>query len=222
MYFINRKDAGQKLASILTSHWDKSDSIILALPRGGVPVAYEIAKALRLPMDLMLVRKLGVPRDEEIAMGAIAYDSPPVYNAEIIKALSIPHSLLADTVSKERKEIHRRNKLYRHNAPPPDLTGRNVILIDDGCATGANMHAAILAAKSLGAKQVIAAVPVTSYSAYTNLHRDADKIISLEVPEPFTGVSAYYADFTQVTDKEVVELLNALSRENIYAQPERA
>jgi putative phosphoribosyl transferase len=207
MTFQNRTEAGKQLAKALISYKGNPNTLVLALPRGGVPVAFEIAQELHLPLDLMLVRKLGVPGHEELAMGAIANGNVQVLNEEIIRSLGISSQTLNHVVENEHRELMRRNQAYRHGKPPPIMEAKTVILVDDGMATGANMRAAVQAADKLFAAHIVAAVPVASDSAYALLKNEVDEIVCLAMPEPFYGVGAYYRDFTQTTDKEVKELL---------------
>jgi len=207
MYFHDRIDAGRQLAQALHAYKNKPDAIVLALPRGGVPVAYEIAHALHLPLDLMLVRKLGVPGHEELAMGAIANGNIQVLNEDIVQGLNIPESIIADVSAAEHAELERRNKAYRHGEPPPKLEAHTVILVDDGCATGANMRAAVQAVAKQRAARIVVAVPVASESAYETLREIADEVVCLDIPEPFLGVGRFYYDFSQTSDAEVKMLL---------------
>lgn len=207
MIFQNRTEAGRKLAQELFAYKDKRNIIVLALPRGGVPVAFEIVSVLHLPLDLMIVRKLGVPWYEEFAMGAIATGDIQVLNEEVVGSLSIPDEMVAEVVAKERTELERRNKEYRQGKPPPNLEGKTVILVDDGCATGANMEAAVQAARKQNARRVIAAVPVASESAYELLRDIADDVVCLSIPQQFYGVGGSYYDFSQTSDSEVKSLL---------------
>lgn len=207
MYFHDRTDAGKQLAGALSHYMNKADTIVLALPRGGVPVAYEIAHALHLPLDLMLVRKLGVPGHEELAMGAIASGNVQVLNEDIVQDLNIPDSVIADVTAAEHAELERRNKTYRHGKPAPNLKACTVVLVDDGCATGANMKAAVQAVKKQLAARIVVAVPIASDSAYQTLREIADEVICLDIPEPFFGVGRFYYDFSQTSDTEVKMLL---------------
>jgi putative phosphoribosyl transferase len=207
MYFRDRRDAGKQLAAAMAAYKDKPDAIVLALPRGGVPVAYEIAQALHLPLDLMLVRKLGVPGHEELAMGAIAIGNIQVLNLDIIRGMAISEAVIEEIAAKEHQELQRRNIAYRHGNPPPALDARTVILVDDGCATGATMQAAVRAATKQHAGRIVAAVPVISGSAYELLENETDEVICLDIPEPFLGVGNFYRDFSQTSDEEVNELL---------------
>lgn len=207
MFFHDRADAGRQLAQALSFYDHKPDTLLLALPRGGVPVAYEVAQALHLPLDLMLVRKLGVPGHEELAMGAIANRNIQVLNNDIVQEFGISSSVIDEVAAKERTELLRRDKAYRHGSPPPELKGKTVILVDDGCATGANMHAAVLAATAQYAGRIVVAVPVASDSACKMLREETDEVVCLKIPEPFFGVGRFYRDFAQTTDEEVKTLL---------------
>lgn len=207
MIFHDRRDAGRQLAHALTAHKNKPDTLVLALPRGGVPVGYEIAKALHLPLDLMLVRKLGTPGHEELAMGAIAEGGVQVLNQDIIRNLGISSRSIERVVETEGEELRRRSHAYRIGTPVPELEGKTIILVDDGMATGANMRAAARAASQRLAKTIIIAIPVASDSAYGLLREEADEIVCLNMPEPFYGVGAFYRDFSQTSDEEVKTLL---------------
>lgn len=208
MYFTDRADAGKRLAAALFHYHDRPDAIVLALPRGGVPVAYPIAQSLHLPLDLMLVRKLGVPGHEELAMGAIADGHIQVLNEEIVQRMGIPAGIISNVAGREQAELDRRSRMYRHGGPAPALAGRTVILIDDGCATGANMKAAVQAAMAQHAARIVVAVPVASGEACDTLRALADEVVCLSIPEPFYGVGEFYADFSQTSDGEVMALLN--------------
>ncbi len=212
MKFLDRKDAGIQLAKALKNYGEAPDTIILAMPRGGVPVAYEIAKALGLPMDLLLVRKLGVPGHEELAMGAISTGNTIVCNDDVIRDLNITKETIDKVVAEEHKELTRRNKAYRSNKPAPDLRGCTVILVDDGMATGANMRVAVMAVEKQHPSQIIIAVPVASYSAVKLLEDIVDEFICLSVPLPFYGVGGGYVNFGQTSDDEVKDLLKKINK----------
>lgn len=212
MYFRDRIDAGKQLAAALSRYKDMAGAIVLALPRGGVPVAFEVAQALRLPLDLMLVRKLGLPGHEELAMGAIADTGSAsghvqVLNEDVVQGLQIPKFIIAQVAKAEYAELERRSKSYRQGKPPPRLEGKTVILIDDGCATGSNMKAAVCAVAKENPDRIVVAVPVASESAYEMLREAANDVICLDIPEPFHGVGAFYLDFSQTSDAEVKSLL---------------
>jgi putative phosphoribosyl transferase len=206
-FFRDRKEAGKLLAEKLSAYAGKPDIIVSALPRGGVPLAFEIAKALHAPLDLMLVRKLGVPGHEELALGALAMDDVCVFNDDVIRSYAIPDEILQAVIAKESKELLRRNQAYRGGAPPADVKDRTVILVDDGLATGATMHAAVRAVAQQGPARIIIAVPVASEQAVEALRREADEVVCLQIPPFFYGVGSAYGDFSQTTDDEVKALM---------------
>lgn len=195
------------LAEALSAYLDRSDILILALPRGGVPVACEAAKILLVPMDLWLVRKLGVPGQEELALGALAAQNVCVLNQEIIDLLSIDQAVIDRVISREQAELERRNRLYRHGRPLPDTGGKTIIIIDDGLATGATMRAAIASLRQAGAARIIVAVPVGAASTCRKIEKEADELVCLYMPEPFYGVGQWYGDFSQTSDEDVLTLL---------------
>lgn len=207
MRFKNRADAGQRLADRLQAYAGRSDVIVLALPRGGVPVAAEIARRLKLPLDVLLVRKLGVPGHAELAMGAIAAGGIEVLNRALIDELGVPPALVEQVAARERLELDRRDRLFRADRTPPDVRDRTAIVVDDGLATGATMEAAILALKRSNASAVIVAVPVGARETCERLDRLADGVVCLTMPEPMNAVGLWYEDFTQTTDEEVRRLL---------------
>ena len=183
---------------------------MLALPRGGVPVGYEIAKALQLPFDVFLVRKLGVPGEEELALGAIAMNDVEILNEDIVQQLQISRAAIDAVKQREQKILEQRNILYRGHRKPPTLTGRTVILVDDGIATGATIWAAVTALRQLGCKQLIIATPVAPESTYQKLKKEVDEVICLEMPEPFFAIGNWYHDFSQTSDAEVQALLQLI------------
>jgi len=185
----------------------RKDVIILALPRGGVPVAHEVAKALNLPMDVWLVRKLGVPGHEELAIGAMALNGVYHINSDIALGLNITPRQLNEVVARARAELNRRNKLYRRGRSAPSLEGKTVIIVDDGLATGATMHAAIESLRQAKTGHIVAAVPIGAKDACHALAAIADKVVCLQTPEPFYGVGEWYQDFSQTSDEEVQGLL---------------
>lgn len=207
MSFRDRIDAGQRLAKALRPYAGRSDVIILALPRGGVPVAAEVAQELGLPMDLMLVRKLGLPGHRELAMGAIAQGGIKVLNESVLNFSDVSEHALDEVTREEQEELNRRTKLYRGDHPNPDLNQKTVILIDDGVATGATMKAAIQATQKSGAHETIVAVPVAAAESYAELEAEADAVVCLSTPHPFFGVGQWYDDFSQTSDEEVQDLL---------------
>jgi putative phosphoribosyl transferase len=205
--FQDRRDAGLQLADKLIEYANKERTIILALPRGGVPVALEVADKLHLPLDVLLVCKIGIPGREETAMGAIANGEVRVLNQEIIDYLKISPSVVERVVERERQELERRNILYRNGQAAPDLSGWDVIVIDDGIATGATMQVAVLALREQGVNRIIVAAPVSSKSAYDQLVLQADQVVVPIVSRTFAAVSNYYRSFSQVSDREVKEIL---------------
>jgi putative phosphoribosyl transferase len=207
--FRDRRDAGRRLSKALEGYAEAGDVIVLALPRGGVPVAFEVAQALRLPLDLMLVRKIGAPGEEELALGAIAIGGVRAMNDDVVHALGVSKAEIAKIVAREQAELDRRNLAYREGADPPALTGRRVILVDDGCATGADMRAAIAATRAQTPARVVVAVPIAPAPTAARLRDEADEMVCLETPEPFLGVGSHYRDFSQTSDAEVRSLLQA-------------
>lgn len=205
--YLDRRDAGKQLAAHLAEYENDPDVIVLALPRGGVPVGYEIATALHAPLDVFIVRKLGVPGHAELAMGAIATGDVVVYNEHIVKQLNITKAEIQAVIAKEKAELARREKVYRGNKPPITLAGKTVILVDDGIATGASMHAAINALKKLDAARIIVAVPVAPPEACEVLAPLVAEFICPLQPPDFAAVGYWYQDFTQTEDDEVRELL---------------
>lgn len=207
MYFHDRRDAGRYLAERLRQYANKPDVLVLALPRGGVPVAYEVACALNVPMDLFLVRKLGVPGHEELAMGAIATGGVRVLNEDVVRPLGIPDRVIDAVVADEQRELARRERLYRDDRSLPDVRGRICILVDDGLATGATMHAAIVALRQQGPARIIVAVPVAAPDICAQFRAEVDGIVCAITPSPFAAVGLWYQDFSQTTDAEVRDLL---------------
>jgi len=205
--FRDRTEAGRRLAERLTAYADRPDVLVLALPRGGVPVAYEVARALRAPLDVFLVRKLGVPGYEELAMGAVATGGVRVLNDQIVAGLRIPGHVIEAVAEAEQQELARRERVYRGDRPPPDVRHRTVILVDDGLATGATMQAAIKALRALPPARIVVAVPTGSPETCEQLKAQADDVICAITPEPFHAVGLWYEDFTQTTDEEVRDLL---------------
>lgn len=205
--FQNRIKAGQRLADALKEYAGRSDVLVLGLPRGGVPVAAEVARSLGAELDLIVVRKLGTPGQEELAMGAIASGGAKVLNEELIQQLNISEKTIDKVTTKERKELQRREQAYRGDRPDPQLRDRQVILIDDGIATGATMRSAVKALKQQGPARLIVAVPVAPPDTVEALRREADEVVCLATPEPFWGVGRWYEDFAQTTDDEVRQIL---------------
>jgi putative phosphoribosyl transferase len=210
--FRNRSDAGRVLAAKLAAYAKRPDVIVLALPRGGVPVAFEVAQALETPLDVFLVRKLGVPGHEEYALGAIATGGVRVINQDVVRGLRIPPATIDAIAVREQQELERRERLYRGDRPGPDVRGRTVILVDDGLATGATMYAAVKALRQQGAGRVVVAVPIAPPETCEELRKAVDDIICAVTPEPFHAVGLWYEDFSQTTDDEVRDLLARSTR----------
>ncbi len=206
--FQDRRDAGRKLAAKLTGYAGRQDVVVLALPRGGVPVAFEVAIALSAPLDIFLVRKLGVPGHEELAMGAIASGGVRVLNEQVVQSLAISPALIDEVAQREQQELERREQLYRAGRPPLDLRDKSLILVDDGLATGATMAAAIKGARSHSAAQIIVAVPTAAPETCEAFEHLVDATVCAETPQPFWGVGMWYADFSQTSDEEVRTLLD--------------
>jgi predicted phosphoribosyltransferase len=207
MKFQDRTEAGQRLAAKLADYTHRSDVVVLALPRGGVPVAFEVAKALDAPLDIFLVRKLGVPGHEELAMGAIATGEVRVLNEDVVQYLRIPEQVIDAVAREEQQELKRRERAYRGDRPKLDVRGRTVILVDDGLATGSTMRAAAMALREQQPARIIVAVPVSSPSSCNEFKALVDDCICVVTPEPFYAVGLWYEDFRQTTDEEVRRLL---------------
>ncbi|HXN52504.1 MAG TPA: phosphoribosyltransferase [Candidatus Acidoferrum sp.] len=205
--FRDRTEAGQMLAEMLREYANRDDVVVLALPRGGVPVGFEVAKALNAPLDVFVVRKLGLPGQEELAMGAIASGGIRVLNRDLIRALGIPEEVVDRITQEEQRELERRERAYREGRPPLDVRGRTVILVDDGLATGSSMRVAALALRQKQPAQIVVAVPVAARDTCAEFESVVDKIVCAVTPEPFWGVGQWYADFSQTSDEEVRDLL---------------
>lgn len=205
--FQDRADAGIYLVEHLQKFANKPDTIVLGLPRGGVVVAYEVARGLGLPLDVFLVRKLGVPGYEELALGAIASGGVQVINQEVLRSIRIPQSQIQEIAAKETEELKRRERVYRLNRGPLVVKGKTVILVDDGLATGATMRAAVAALAKLGPRKIVIAVPVASREACEEFRKAVDEIVCGITPAQFRAVGAWYEDFSQTTDQEVIQLL---------------
>jgi putative phosphoribosyl transferase len=212
--FVDRIEAGKLLAIALKDYANRSDLIVLGLPRGGVPIAFEIAKALHLPLDICLVRKLGVPGQKELAMGAIAADGVRVLNDDIVSSLGISSHKIDKVAAKEKRELERRDRLYRGDRPFPNLKDRTVILVDDGIATGASIRAAIAVLREEQPHSIIVAIPVASSSTCDELRAEVD-IVCLMTPEPFHAIGLWYDYFPQTTDAEVNKLLAEQSTQKL-------
>jgi putative phosphoribosyl transferase len=211
MIFEDRADAGRRLAAELASH-GSGQARVLALPRGGVPVGYEVACTLHAPLDVFVVRKIGAPGREELAIGAIASGGVRVLNADTIAVLGVDQQTIEDITQRELRELQRREDAYRAGLAAPDVQGRTVILVDDGLATGASMQAAIVALRRRMPEAIVVAVPVAPPDTCTMLRAYVDELVVLAMPEPFRGVGMWYNDFSQVSDNEVRELLRDASR----------
>lgn len=205
--FRDRADAGQRLARRLAAYAGDPDVLVLALPRGGVPVAAEVARGLGAPLDIFLVRKLGVPGREELAMGAVAAGAIRVLNQDVIEALKIPDRVIEAVTSRELRELRWRERAYRGNRPPPEVRGRTVILVDDGMATGSTMRAAVEALRRLDPMRIIVAVPIAAPECLGEIRGIADDCICEFTPTPFFAVGAWYDNFSQTTDEQVRDLL---------------
>ena len=205
--FQDRADAGRQLAEQLLEYGGRDDVIVLALPRGGVPVGFEVAHRLKVPLDVFVVRKLGVPGHEELAMGAIASGGVRVLNEDVLYVIPDAQAIVEMVTATERAELERRERNYRDDRPPPDVKGKTVILVDDGLATGATMRAAAAALRQQGIAKIIIAVPVGAPSTCQQIRNAADDVICLISPGSFIGVGQYYEDFSQTTDEEVRDLL---------------
>jgi putative phosphoribosyl transferase len=205
--FASRREAGETLVEKLSSYANRPDVLVLALPRGGVPVAYEVARALHAPLDVFLVRKLGVPGYEELAMGAIATGGVRVLNKDVTAQMDIPELVIDAVAQREQEELQRRERLYRRDRPGVNVAGRTVILVDDGLATGSTMRAAAAAIRLMQPAKLVVAVPVAARETCDELENEVDEVVCAVTPEPFMAVGMWYEDFSQTSDEEVRELL---------------
>jgi putative phosphoribosyl transferase len=205
--YRDRRDAGRALAAALTKYQGQGRLVVLALPRGGVPVGYEVARALGAPLDVFVVRKLGVPGHEELAMGALASGGARVLNDPVISALRISPSAIEAVAGKEQHELARREHLYRGQLPRLDVRKKTVLLVDDGLATGSTMRAAVAGLKQLAPQRIVVAVPIAAPATCRELSREVDEIVCAATPEPLDAVGLWYEDFSQTTDQEVRQLL---------------
>jgi predicted phosphoribosyltransferase len=210
--FRDRRDAGRVLAGLLERYKDRPDVLVLGLPRGGVPVAYEVATALGAPLDIFLVRKLGVPGQEELAMGAIASGGVIVLNDDVVRGLRIQPDVIQRVAEQEGRELLRREQAYREGRPPPDVAGKTVILVDDGLATGSSVRAAILALRQAQPAHIVVAVPAAPASTCQELAAEVDDVVCATTPSPFFAVGQAYWKFDQTTDKEIRDLLRGQDR----------
>ncbi len=215
--FRDRHEAGELLAGKLAAYANKPNVIVLALPRGGVPVAAQVAKSLNLPLDVFVVRKLGLPGHPELAMGAIATGGVRVFNGDVINSLRVPDEVINAVTAEEFQELKRREQSYRDDLPPPEVEAKTVIIVDDGIATGSTMVAAVAALRQLGAGPIIVATPTVARSTYDYLRTIADDVVAVIVPEEFYGVGQWYQDFSQTSDEEVHQLLAELNRQETPA-----
>lgn len=213
MIFANRTEAGRRLASFLGKYVNRKNVIVLGVPRGGVPVAFEVAKALRAPMDIFVLRKLGVPGHEELAFGAVASRGVRVLDADTIRGLGISELEVELVTSAERKELERRERAYRGSRPPLNVNGLTVILVDDGIATGASMRAAVQALRRMNPARIVIATPVAPASTCNHLRSAVDELICPEMPDRFYGVGQFYKDFSPVPDADVNELLDRAAQQ---------
>ena len=220
MSFRDRRHAGRALALALEHYANRSDVVVLALPRGGVPVAFEVAQTLHAPLDVFLVRKLGVPGHEELAMGAIASGGVRVLNEEIVRSLRHGREEVEVVAAREQIELERREQMYRGDRPDVELAGKVAIVIDDGLATGATMRAAVKALRLRQPARVVVAVPVGAEDTCHLLRREADEVVCLRMPYPFGGVGMWYDDFSQTDDAEVHELLVAAMASGLDRSPQ--
>lgn len=214
MVFIDRAEAGTRLAWCLGKYADRDDVLVLGVPRGGVPVAFEVATLLKVPLDVFVLRKLGVPGHEELALGAIGSGGVRVLDKQIIRALQIPDFDIELITRAEKKELERREHKYRRGSPPLDVRGKTVILVDDGIATGSSLTAGVHALRQMHAASIVVAVPVAPRRTLDRLQHEVDELVCVEAREPFYGVGQFYRDFSQVSDEEVNELLERASQQH--------
>ena len=207
MIFLNRVDAGRKLAKKLDAYARRKDVLVLGIPRGGVPVAFQVAAELSAPLDVFVVRKLGAPSQPELAFGAIATGGIRILDAQIVESLGISDMEIELIAARERQELNRRERVYRGGRPPLNLDGKTVVLVDDGIATGASTRAAITALRELKPARIVLAVPIAPASTCRHLRSEVDDLICLDTPETFYAIGEFYEDFLQVSDEEVTNLL---------------
>jgi len=219
--FPDRRVAGMHLAAELGAFAGRADLLVLALPRGGVPVGWEVARALGAPLDVLVVRKLGLPGHEELAMGAIASGGVRVINPDVVNMMHVPSAAIDAVIAHELEELRRREQLYRGDRPLPEVGDRTVILVDDGVATGSTMLAAIRSLRALGPRQIVVAVPVAAAEAAHAIRAEADTLVVLSLPEAFDSVGRWYADFRQTSDAEVRMLLATALEHTATPAPQR-
>ena len=222
MIFRDRTEAGRRLARDLARYANRSDVVVLGLPRGGIPVAYEVARALEAPLDVFVVRKLGLPGQEELAVGAIASGGVRVVNENLLERLGIPAAVVDEIAAREERELDRRERVYRGGRTPVPVSGRVAILVDDGLATGASMRAAAAALRRLGPARIVAAVPVGAAETCAEFGALADEVVCAETPEPFWAVGNWYDHFSQTADEEVAELLERAGRDETEREAGRS
>jgi putative phosphoribosyl transferase len=206
--FQDRAEAGRILAAKLSAYSSRDDVLVLGLPRGGVPVAFQVAQALKAPLDVFVVRKLGTPWNPELAMGAVASGGVQVLDLSIVKELCVSEVDIQEVAASELRELERREKLYRSNRPAPELSGKTVILVDDGIATGCSLLAAIAAIRRRKAARIVVAIPVAPAYGCSAIRAEADEVVSVAEPEQFLAVSQWYEDFSQISDDDICSLLN--------------
>jgi putative phosphoribosyl transferase len=209
--FTNRIEAGKKLAAVLEGL--VNGNLVLAVPRGGVVVGFQVAHALKIPLDVIITKKIGAPGNPELAIGAVAEDGTYLLDESVVGMLGVPQSYIEEEVQRQKTEINRRLKTYRGNAPSPEIAGIEVILVDDGIATGSTLKAAFRSLQKRGAKTVTIAVPVGPADTIHKLRREADRVVCLYMPDPFYAIGEFYEDFDQTTDEEVIELLQRCRQE---------
>jgi putative phosphoribosyl transferase len=208
--FLDRHEAGRRLAALLDRYAGRDDVVVLALPRGGVPVGYEVARRLQAPLDVFLVRKLGVPGHEELAMGALASGGVRVLNEHVLRMVRVGEDAIERVTAEEMRELERRERAYRGDRPMVEVRGRTVLLVDDGLATGSTMRAAATALRELGPERLVVAVPVAARETCDAFRDEVDRVVCALTPEPFLAVGLWYRDFSQTSDEEVVALLEEL------------
>ena len=217
IHFLDRTEAGRILATRLAAYANRRDVLVLALPRGGVPVAFEVARTLHAPLDVMIVRKLGVPGQEELAMGAIATGGVRVLNDDVVRMLALSDEVISTVAAREQQELARRERLYRGDRPAYDIRGRTIILVDDGIATGATMRAAVAAVKQWQPARIIIAVPVAASATCEAFAPEVDDVVCVERPADFFAVGFWYEHFSQTTDEQVRDLLEQAARDQMAA-----
>lgn len=205
--FKDRVEAGRRLGAAVAELGLSGDILVLGLPRGGVPVACEVGAALHAPVDVLVVRKIGAPFNPELALGAIAFGGVTVLNEDLLAEFRLDRDLLHGTIERERAELARREHVYRAGKPAPEIAGKTVVIVDDGMATGATMHAAVVATRKLEPAAIVVAVPTAAVDVVTRIERVADQVVALATPEPYYGVGVWYSDFRQLTDGDVLAAL---------------